>query len=275
MSAFDFLKEQFLQAGPFSILVWVPGFLFFFATSAGRPYRAFGWAYLAILVLMMVTHGKPYYLSPGHTILFAGGSTAIDMWTVERGRGSLIRAVVLALVILGGVPLIPFAKPVLSEDRYVRYATFFGIQPSTDERHHLDRLPQFYADMHGWPELGKAVTQVYETLPAEDQKNVCIFGQNYGEAGAVDLFGPRLDGQRVLSAHNSYFLWGPGKCVGEVMIVIGDEKERLQELFENVELGSTFTCKDCMPYENNIPIWVARKLKTPLAQLWPEIKHYD
>ena len=275
MSSFDFLKEEFLQAGPFSILVWLPGFLFFFFASEGRPYRAFGLAYLAILVLMMVTHGKPYYLSPAHTILFAGGSAAIEKWTAEKRHVSFIRGLVLALVILGGIPTIPLAKPVLSEDKYVRYAAFFGIGPSTDERHHLDRLPQFYSDMHGWPELGKTVSQVYNTLPLEDQKKVCIFGQNYGEAGAVDLFGPVLDGQRVLSAHNSYYLWGLGKCTGEVMIVIGDDRERLLELFNSVELGRTFTCKDCMPYENNNPIWIARKLKTPLAQLWPEIKHYD
>ena len=274
MSVSDFLKEQFLQEGPFSILIWLSG-LFFFLRTGGHPYRVFGWAYLAILVLMIVTHGKPYYVSPAYTILFAGGAAAIELWTSEKRLGSLVRGVVIALVILGGIPTIPFAKPVLPEDQYVRYAAFFGIGPSTDERHHLGRLPQFYADMHGWPELGKTVAEVYNTLPLEDQKKVCIFGQNYGEAGAADLFGPVLDGQRVLSAHNSYYLWGPGKCTWEVMIVIGDDRERLLELFNSVELGRTFTCKDCMPYENNNPIWIARKLKTPLAQLWPEIKHYD
>ena len=44
----------------------------------------------------------------------------------------------------------PFAKPLLSEEAYVRYAAALGIAPSTDERGRVGRLPQLFADMHGW-----------------------------------------------------------------------------------------------------------------------------
>jgi hypothetical protein len=163
----------------------------------------------------------------------------------------------------------------LPVEQYIHYAKFFGIGPSTDERHELGRLPQFYADMHGWRELAQSIAKVYQTLSPEDQKKTCIFGQNYGEAGAIDLFGPQLGLPKALSAHNSYFLWGPRNCTGDVIIVIDDDRETLEQLFENVELGTIFTCQDCMPYENNNPIWIARHLKTPINELWPRIKHYD
>jgi hypothetical protein len=103
----------------------------------------------------------------------------------------------------------------------------------------------------------------------------CIFGQNYGEAGAMEYFGPGLELPPALSAHNSYWLWGPGDCTGEVLVVLGDRRERLEELFEAVELGATFTCRDCMPYENDRPIWVARRLRMPIPELWASIKNFN
>lgn len=271
MPVSDFLLQQLLQVGPASFPIWFSGLLFFLLASVGKPFRTLGWAYLTILVVMIVTHAKPYYLGPAYTILFAGGAVAIEIWTIQLQRSSAIRTLIMAVVVLGGIPLIPLAKPVLPVEQYIRYAAFLGVGPSSDERHELGRLPQFYADMQGWRELAMTITQVYNSLPEDDQKKVCVFGQNYGEAGAVDLFGPAP----ALSAHNSYFLWGPGNCTGEVMIVIDDDRETLEELFESVELGATFTCKDCMPYENNNPIWVVRRLKQPISQLWSRIKHYD
>lgn len=275
MPTSDFLKAQILQMNPIAFLVWFSGLLFFLFDSRSRPYRVFGWAYLGILLVMITAHAKPYYLAPAYTILFAGGSVAIETWTSGRKYALAIRGFVMVLVFAGGLLLIPFAKPVLSEDTYARYAKYMGVQPSTDERHELARLPQFYADMHGWPELAETVATVYRQLPPEDQKKACIFGQNYGEAGAIDVFGPALGLPKALSAHNSYYLWGPRDCTGDVWIVIGDDRKTLEQLFEAVQLGATFTCQDCMPYENNNPIWIARRLKQPVSKLWPDIKHYD
>lgn len=59
------------------------------------------------------------------------------------------------------------------------------------------------------------------------------------------------------------------------MIVIGDDRQRLEELFSSVEDAGTFTCVDCMPYENHQTLWVARGLKGPVADLWPSIKNYN
>ena len=61
-------------------------------------------------------------------------------------------------------------------------------------------------------------------------------------------------------------------CTGEVMIVVDDNRERLEELFASAERAATATCRDCMPYENNLPIWVARGLRVPMDRLWREIK---
>ncbi len=280
-----FIGQEVLLTGPLSLPVWLSGLAFFLLARRGRPYRALGWAYLAILAIMMATKAKPYYVSPAYTILFAGGGTAIEAWTARIGvasrnggvawRGATgARVAILSVVTVAGLLTAPLARPLLPLRTYVRYAARLGMKAPSDERHEMGRLPQMFADMRGWPELAQTVAGVFRRLTPDQQRRACIFGQNYGQAGAIDLFGPALGLPKAISAHNSYFLWGPRDCTGEMLIVISDDRQRLEDLFASVELGATYTCDDCMPYENNKPIWVTRGLKERVADLWPTIKRY-
>jgi hypothetical protein len=134
-------------------------------------------------------------------------------------------------------------------------------------------LPQHFADMHGWEELTATVARVWRSLPPAERERCAIFGQNYGEAGAIDLFGDRWGLPDALSAHNNYYLWGPRGATGECLVVLGDDAESLRELFAEVEPAADFTCRYCMPYEE-MTIHVCRKPKLPLAEAWPRIKSY-
>ena len=44
-------------------------------------------------------------------------------------------------------------------------------------------------------------------------------------------------------------------------------------LYSRQPCGDT-RCQDCMPYENGLPIWVARGPRRPLVELWPQIKRF-
>lgn len=240
---------------------------------AARPFRPLGWAFLAVFGVMLTTNTKSYYLVPAFVAPFAAGGVALER--LKAGvLGPIVRAATIGLVVAGGIVAAPMAKAILPEDSYVRYAEALGAAPPQEERHSLGRLPQLFADMHGWPELAGTVAGVYRKLPAEDRARACIFAQNYGQAGAIDLFGPRLGLPKAISGHNNYFLWGPRGCTGEIVIVIGDRREDLAPQCGSVELAATHTCADCMPYENNLPIWVARGLKVPVSVAWAGVKNY-
>ncbi|MCB1041611.1 MAG: glycosyltransferase family 39 protein [Acidobacteria bacterium] len=265
-----YIQAQVMMLNPLTAPLWIGGLIMLFLRKSWSAFRPLAWAYLATLILMLTQAAKPYYLAPIYPILFAAGATYVETWSRHW-----LRMLAFATVVLSGIALMPLAKPILDEDRYVRYAERLGAAPNTEERHELGRLPQFFADMHGWRELAETVAQVYGDLAPDDQAECCIYANNYGDAGAIDYFRGVYPLPPVVSGHNSYWLWGPGSCSGQVLIIIGGEEADHLQTFEQVEPAAIFTCVDCMPYENNQVIWLARNPKLPVPELWPRVKHYD
>jgi hypothetical protein len=97
----------------------------------------------------------------------------------------------------------------------------------------------------------------------------------YPQAGAVDFFGPELGLPKAVSGHNSYWMWGPGDRSGDPAIVIGLSREALERFYDDVEVAAVFRDPYAMPWRNNMPIHLCRKIRKPLSELWPEVKHYE
>jgi len=119
------------------------------------------------------------------------------------------------------------------------------------------------------------VARAYDELPAEERKRACILTGNYGEAGAVDFYGPKYGLPGAISGHNSYFIWGPGDCTGEVVISVGVPSETLRSVFGEVEQVDKVRCRYCMPDEDKLPVYVCRASKLPFEEAWPRFEHYD
>jgi hypothetical protein len=136
-------------------------------------------------------------------------------------------------------------------------------------------LPQIYADQFGWKEMAQVVADAYRKLPPDEQKTCAIFGQNYGQAGAINLFGARLGLPNAISGHQNYYYWGPGGYTGECMIVMGDQQERLEALFDDVEFAGKVDHPLSMPYEH-FDVFLCRRPKFgTLAEIWPQVKRWN
>ena len=107
-------------------------------------------------------------------------------------------------------------------------------RPPAIETHKLGPLPQIFADQFGWEEMTATVARVYNSLPPEVRAKTAIFGQNYGQAGAIDLFGPKYGLPPAISGHQSYFLWGPRGYTGESVIVMAGRQQDLESRFADV-----------------------------------------
>jgi hypothetical protein len=118
------------------------------------------------------------------------------------------------------------------------------------------------------------VARAYGSLPPDEQAECAIYGQNYGEAGAVDFFGWRYGLPKAIAGHNNYWLWGPGERSGKVLIIIGGDREDHLQAYEDVTLFAVHTNPYAMPYESDLPIWICRRPKVTLEQIWPQVKHF-
>src|SRR5262249_7633942 len=102
-----------------------------------------------------------------------------------------------------------------------------------------------------------------------------IFCQNYGEAGAIDFFGPRLGLPPAISGHQNYFLWGPRDWTGEVILVLDTNDHDERELFGSVEdLCQRVSSPCATSFERRMHISVCRDLKVSVRELWPRVKKW-
>jgi hypothetical protein len=273
LDAWAFLSGQLSIHNPVTLPVWLGGLLFLF-TPAGKRHRALGIVFMTAAVVLLINgHSKSEYLASGFAGLFAAGGVAWERWLEPAGRRWL--RVALPGLLATGLLLVPVVLPILPVETFIRYARALGLQPSTAEGKELAELGQFYADMFGWEEKAAAVAEVYHALPPDERRAAAIFAENYGRAGAIDYFGPRYGLPPAIGSHNNYWLWGPGEATGEVVIFVGGSEEGPASAFDSHERAGVARCDYCMPYERDIPIWVARGMREPVDQLWARIGHYE
>jgi hypothetical protein len=207
-------------------------------------------------------------------MLLALGGVAWERATARKDLWWARAALTVVVVALGFV-VMPLALPVLDVERFIRYQSALGMRPSTEERHEVGPLPQHYADMFGWEELTALVATAYERLSPDERRRCRVFGQNYGEAGAIDVLGRKRGLPRAISGHNSYWLWGPGNFDGSVLIIIGGDSDDNLEFFEQIEIVGRTSSRYAMPYERGLEVSIARRPRFPLRGAWPRLRHYN
>lgn len=251
----------------------VPFALLFFFSKRGRPYRALGWAYLVFLAEMMLLHGKMYYVAPVYPMMFAAGAVWMEDATQRRIWIWAKPALALAIAAIAGI-YTPTIVPILSVPNFLAYEHKLGIEQQKFEHEKEGVLPQLFADMFGWDEMAQRVATYYRTLSPEEQQKTAIFANDYGEAAAIDFFGPRYGLPKSISGHQTYWLWGPRDYTGESLIVLGEGRERnMQTKCASYSIVGNTETPLSRPDEW-LPIYHCRGFKWNLQTSWQEFKHW-
>ncbi len=274
LSPWEFFSQQVLLLHHLNALIWITGLIAFLAAQRFKPYRFLGIAYLVSFAVFVILQGKNYYLAAIYPVYLAAGSVLIDD-AIDRIRQGWLKPIIAVLLLAGGAVFAPLAVPILPIEQFIPYMDRLPIKvPRSEHSHMRVTLPQHYADQFGWNEIVDEVAIAWNQLPV-DQRNDCgIFAQDYGQAGAIDFLGPKYGLPQSLSGHQTWWLWGPRGYSGNCLIVLDDKRERLETLFEHVELVGTSPDN---PYalERQLRVFICRGAKFgTLEQLWPSLKKW-
>ena len=209
-----------------------------------RALRPLGWTVIGTVVAYLVLGGKSYYALPVVLFALAAGAVPFDRWATRRRLGWVGAAFVTLLVVL-----LPIGLPVLP----LQVADRLGVVAARSD----------YQDEVGWPQL---VRDVERQAHGAD----VVVTRNYGEAGALELFGHGLP--PVASGDVTFRYWRP-RVSGRRAVLVGfapgdasfcrgyQAVARIQMPVDNEERGQP----------------IARcTLDGSLAQVWPRIvAQYD
>jgi 4-amino-4-deoxy-L-arabinose transferase-like glycosyltransferase len=246
---------QFLLISPLLAPVWVAGLVRFFRDPGLKDFRFIAWAWVFLAVVFMASGGKPYYLAGLLPVLLGAGGVSVDRW-LERGRPAMRSALLIGAIALSAAIDATIALPIL---------------PARD----ADPVIAVNGDVGetiGWPTFARTVAGVYRTLPARE--GAVIFTSNYGEAGAVDRFGPGLGLPQAYSGHNAFGDWGPPPDGSAPVIAIG--------LGAAETTADFLDCRQAARIDNGLGIdndeqgtgvYVCAAPRRPWSAEWPSLKH--
>lgn len=271
----DFIGGQLLLPGPTAILIWLPGLIYLLIGKAVKNFRILALIFLTTFIILIINwHSKPEYLAPAFPVIIAGGGLFIERVFSGRTYGSLKYAVIF-LIIVSGIISAPLALPVLPVKKFISYSQFIGVGQQNSENKEMGDLPQFYADMFGWEELAKDVSDVYTALPDTEKAGTVVFADNYGEAGALEYYASRYSLPKVICPHNSYWFWSdPDNEEIKTVIVLGGNIEDHKSTCKNITLAGIHKVRYSMPYENNLPIYICRDIYRSLKEVWRQARFY-
>lgn len=269
----DFLLGQAMMIGPATLLA-VAGAVSMLVGRA-RAFRVVGWACVLAVGILMLLHGKPYYAGPVYPTLIGAGAAALA-GVRQRHAAAVLRWGAVAAMLAGGLYLLPLGIPILPPAQMAAYTRVAGLQEADrNNRGEMERLPQDYADMLEWRDQVAVLARVYRSLPPEKRAKAVVWGGNYGEAGAIDFYGPRYGLPPAVSDAGTYWFFGPGRLPGEVLITIGTPAEDLRPFFTRITRVAVIDNPWWVGEERRNAVYVAEGPKTTLQALWPRLAGND
>ena len=260
----SFLPDQ-LEMTLLSFPLWIAGLYFCLRASEDRNYRALAWTFLVTLGLFLVAKGRGYYLAPAYPMLYAAGGVWGEGWlsTLNARRAQMVRVAVaaaLALNILGAMAVALPLAPIPSA--WFRLA---------------DKVNVTLRDEIGWEDLVSTLVHVRDSLPAESRAHLGILAENYGEVGAINLYGPSHGLPRAISGVNSSWERSYGDPPPQTLIIVGFPRALVEANFNSCHLAAQNTNSFGIVNEETTErrdIFVCGPPKAGWPQFWRNFQYY-
>jgi 4-amino-4-deoxy-L-arabinose transferase-like glycosyltransferase len=262
----NYLSDQLLNnVNPFMIPLAALGLYFYFFAAAGKTFRLLGWVFVTAFLAFLIMRGRAYYAGPAYPMLLAGGAVWGEVWLRTRSPGvrRLGGVLVGGLILIGGAAVIPFTLPVTP----IKSSLWTS----------ADRMNQVFSEMIGWPELVETVADIYRELPAEEQPNAAILTGNYGQTGAINLYGPAYGLPKAISGADSAWYRGYGDLPPETVILVTNSSDPITGAFRS--------CRRVAQPENpynvrneestNTVIRLCKDMRLPWPTFWEKVQTFQ
>ena len=258
----DFLSGQLLICiNVFATPVALAGLVLFIRNAR---YRTLAWMYLIPFALFLFAKGRHYYLAGAYPMLIAMGAAGAERWLSQSpklARRAVPAAFYAGLAFCGAyvcAVVIPLASSGPLRD--------FALKRNDDLREEI-----------GWDEMVRTVASIRDSLPPDQQAHLGIVVGNYGEAGALEMLGPAYHLPRPVSTINSFWFRGYPADPPTTIILLGNSRERADELFTNCRVaGHNGNAEDIRNEESEYhpDIFVCGPPRKPWQELWKNVKDF-
>lgn len=256
--------------------IWISGLVLLLASRTLRPFAFLSVPFVLLFLIMLATGtSRPDRLIFAYPGVLAAGAILFES-LIARYRVSWLKPVMVVFLIAGLSLALPVTLPYFGYETVQSHTRFLGLNTEL-ERGKKPPLPQLLADRIGWEEKVALVVQAYESLSPEDRKEVIIAADNYGQAGAIELFGRGAGLPPVACGHNTYYLWSRDRIDGSILLQLAraDAAEGLGRLFTSVTpVGDVFRSPYVSSHENNLRVFICRGPRIPPAEMLERARNY-
>jgi len=260
----NFLPDQ-LKMTLLAFPLCLAGLYYSLLAPAGKRLRAIGWMFVVPLLLFVILKGRFYYFAAAYPMTYAAGSVWGETWlaSMNRGWAAVLRAAALL---------------VLAADIAIAAALALPLAPVHSKWWDIaSKVQGDFVEEIGWPELVETVAQVRDSLPPDQRAHLGILAANYGEAGAINLFGPKYGLPPVISGVNSFWARGYGDPPPDTLIVLGHSANFLASNFDSCRVVAHSWNRLGVENEETVghpDIYVCNGLKKPWREFWADYRHF-
>ncbi|HSL42881.1 MAG TPA: glycosyltransferase family 39 protein [Anaerolineales bacterium] len=263
----DFLPNQLYETtNPFSLPLWVAGLAVCMFGASMRRFRPLGWMFIVTFLLFLINQGRSYYTGPSYVMLLAAGAVWFENWLATRAEKTrqLGFGLLWSMQAIGALIGIILIKPIAPIN-----SPLWEITSGTNEE---------VTEMVGWPDLTAQVAKIYQSIPEEEKARTVILAGNYGEAGALDLYGKEYNLPLTISGTNSMWYRGYGEPEPETVIVVGFESSYAWHFFESCTQTGTVTNAYRVKNEettHHTGLYVCHEPRKPWKDMWQEMQWFQ
>jgi 4-amino-4-deoxy-L-arabinose transferase-like glycosyltransferase len=241
------------------------GLWFYLARPEGRRYRLLGWTFVVSFTLFALAGSRSYYTAPLYPMLLAAGSVLLGklLADVRPAWSHVGYGLQWTAIVIGGVVFALLLMPVAPIGSHL-----WAI---------ASKMHDQFREEIGWPELARAVAGVYDSLPASERESTGILTGNYGEGGALNLYGPALGLPHAMSLTNSFWYRGYDPRLPRTVILVGFDLDEGRKLFATCDVAA----KNANPFgveneesRDHPDILLCRDLRMPWPSYWDRFRRF-